>query len=195
VFDDAWALADAEFGAPLARVTDALARQAGVVRQHSRIASDASLHDWRQAYNTLGAHEAWRVHGAWIRTARPRFGDAIAGRWQVAERTTDAEAATAQASKERIRAHVRSALGRRGVAVLPSAASLAPLRDADAAHVNAVRLRTMGITCIAGLAGLPQVSLPLRASGDEPLGVSLLGPAGSDLALIDLAIRLHREIA
>jgi amidase len=194
-FDDAWALADAEFTAPLARATELLARLVGAVPQHGRIAADASLHDWRQAYNTAGAHEAWRVHGAWIQAAQPRFGDAIAGRWQVASRTTDAEAATAHMTKERVRAHLRRVLGAHGVAVLPSAASLAPLRDANAEQVNAVRLRTMAITCIAGLAGLPQVSLPLKAPGGEPLGVSLLGPAGSDLALIELARRLHGEIA
>jgi amidase len=195
VFDDAWAQADAEFAAPLLRVTDVLAGHAGVLPRHSRIAADATLHDWREAYNRAGAHEAWRVHGAWIRAAQPRFGEAIAGRWQMAGRTTDAEAATAHATKDRVRAHVRSVLGAHGVAVLPSAASLAPLRDASAEQVNAVRLRTMAITCIAGLAGLPQVSLPLQSAGGEPLGVSLLGPAGSDRVLIELARRLHDEIA
>jgi amidase len=194
VFDDAWALADAEFAAPLARVTDGLARHAGVGPQHSRIASDASLHDWRQIYNTVGAHEAWQVHGAWIRETRPHFGDAITGRWQIAAHTTDAEAAAARTAMARIREEVRRVLGASGVAVLPSAASLALLRDTDAEHVNAVRLRTMAITCIAGLAGLPQVNLPLQAAGGEPLGVSLLGPVGSDRALIELATRLHGVI-
>jgi len=52
-------------------------------------------------------------------------------------------------------------------------------------------LRTMAITCIAGLAGLPQVSLPLESPDGEPLGISLLGPVGSDLSLIRLAVRLH----
>ena len=55
----------------------------------------------------------------------------------------------------------------------------------------AVRLRTMAITCIAGLAGLPQVSLPLTLPDGTVLGVSLLGPAGSDLALIRLAVQLQ----
>ena len=77
------------------------------------------------------------------------------------------------------------------MAVLPSAASLAPRRDADPAAVDAVRLRTMAITCIAGLAGLPQVSLPLTLPDGTVLGVSLLGPAGSDLALIRLAVQLQ----
>jgi amidase len=93
-----------------------------------------------------------------------------------------------------IRARVRNMLGARAIAVLPSAASLAPLRAADAAHVQAVRMRTMAITCIAGLAGLPQVSLPLRTAAGEPVGVSLLGPAGSDRTLIELASQLHGDL-
>ena len=63
-----------------------------------------------------------------------------------------------------------------------------------AAQVDAVRLRTMAITCIAGLAGLPQVNLPLAADDGTPLGISLLGPAGSDRALIGLATALAREL-
>lgn len=190
-FDDAWALADAEFAGPLADLTDSLARHAGVPPRRCRIASDTSLDDWRQIYNTVGAHDAWQAHGAWIRAAQPRFGDAIASRWQAAAATTDAAAAIARAAMTRIREHVRGVLGTSGVAVLPSAASLALLRDADAEHVNAVRQRTMAITCIAGLAGLPQVSLPLQVLGSETLGVSLLGPAGSDRKLIELAMVLH----
>jgi amidase len=40
---------------------------------------------------------------------------------------------------------------------------------------------------VAGLAGLPQVSMPFTTPAGLPIGVSLLGPAGSDLALIGLA--------
>ncbi|PZO11209.1 MAG: amidase, partial [Burkholderiales bacterium] len=58
----------------------------------------------------------------------------------------------------------------------------------------AVRLRTMAITCVAGLAGLPQVSLPLRLPDGSVLGVSLMGPAGSDLALIGLALQLQATL-
>ncbi|MEY8877310.1 MAG: hypothetical protein AB9M60_12425, partial [Leptothrix sp. (in: b-proteobacteria)] len=86
-------------------------------------------------------------------------------------------------------------LGAHGVALLPSAATLAPRRDTDPASIDDLRARTLRITSIAGLAGLPQVSLPWVAeSGAEsgtPLGLSLLGPAGSDRALIALARRLH----
>jgi amidase len=45
----------------------------------------------------------------------------------------------------------------------------------------------MSILCIAGLAGLPQVSLPLATLDGLPLGFSLVGPWGSDRQLLALA--------
>ncbi|MFN7432567.1 MAG: amidase, partial [Betaproteobacteria bacterium] len=44
--------------------------------------------------------------------------------------------------------------------------------------------------CSAGLAGLPQVSLPLATRLGAPLGLSLLGPAGSDRSLVAMAEQL-----
>ena len=193
--EDAAALADAEFAAPLQRALQALAQHLGVASQTAQAAAGEALSTWRQAYVTAGAHEGWQTHGRWITEQRPVFGAAIAARWQAASQVSDAAAATARAEVARIRSQVRALLGEDGVAVLPSAASLAPRRDADPVQVDAVRLRTMAITCIAGLAGLPQVSLPLSAADGTPLGVSLMGPAGSDLALIRLATVLASELA
>lgn len=192
---DAWELADAAFASPLRRVRDALAARLEAAPETLRIAGAETLDTWRQTYATAGAFEGWQVHGAWILTHRPVFGAAIAARWQAASQVDDAAAAAARTAVQCIRARVRALLGDDGVAVLPSAASVAPRRDAGAAAVDAVRLRTMAITCIAGLAGLPQVSLPLSAPDGLPLGVSLLGPEGSDLALIRLAANLHAALA
>ncbi len=191
--EDAVALADAEFCAPLQQVSQWLAGRVGTGVLNVHAAPGEALTSWRQTYATAGAHEGWRVHGPWISDQRPVFGAAVAARWQAASQIGEAAAALAREEAGRIRAQVRALLGEDGVAVLPSAASRAPLRNADPAQVDAVRLRTMAITCIAGLAGLPQVNLPLAAVDGTPLGVSLLGPPGSDLALIRLATSLVRE--
>ena len=110
-------------------------------------------------YTTAGAHEAWACTAHGSREHQPVFGAgdrrALAGGQP---RPSDRRSGGGKAAA--IRAHVRGAARRRRCGVLPSAASLAPLRDADPAAVDAVRMRTMAITCIAGLAGLPQVSLP-----------------------------------
>lgn len=195
VFDDAAALADPLFAAPLARVRDALAGLLGRPVGSVRAAGDTPLADWRQVYNTASAHEAWQTHGAWITRERPVFGEAIAGRWRMASGVSDAAAADAWAQRTRIQDHVRGLLGEATVALLPSAASLAPRLDAAPAEVDAVRLRTMAITCIAGLGGLPQVSVPVDTADGDVVGISLMGPPGSDLALIRLAVRLHARLA
>ena len=43
------------------------------------------------------------------------------------------------------------------------------------------------LMCIAGLAGLPQVGLPLACFNGCPVGISLVGPRHSDLGLLKLA--------
>ncbi len=191
ILQDAWALANPVFAEPLQRARDALAALLGTQAVAQRFAGDTPLTDWRQVYATAGAHEGWTTHGAWITEHAPHFGAPIAARWKAASQVTDEAARLARDQARAIRQQVRDLLGADGVAILPSAASLAPRRDADPSAVDAVRLRTMAITCIAGLTGLPQVSLPVRLAGGGVLGVSLLSPAGSNLALTRLATKLQ----
>lgn len=189
-FDDACALADPVFELPMRCTTRTLETQIGARVERLRVSEAFSLEAWRQAYVTSGAWEGWQTHGQWITEHQPAFGAAIAGRWRAASQVDAEAAAAARLQAAAIRSRVRALIGSDGLVVLPSAASLAPLRDADPAEVDAVRLRTMAITCIAGLAGLPQVSIPMETADGQPLGVSLLGPAGSDLALIRIAQRI-----
>jgi amidase len=46
--------------------------------------------------------------------------------------------------------------------------------------------------CIAGLARLPQVSLPLATLNGCPLGLSLIAARGNDTLLLALAIKLMK---
>lgn len=220
---DACDEADAVFAEPLARVTDALATllaQAGTAAevQDVRVAdgprgsgesvpgptspvTDAvtdpaggGLESWRMTYVTASAFDAWQAQGEWITSAQPVFGDAIASRWKFASTVTRAAADAAFARKAAIVDHMNALLGQDGIAVLPSASSVALLRDAAPDVVDTVRTRTFRITCIAGLSGLPQVNLPFIGEGGLPVGVSLLGPKGSDMALIRIAVRLGRQL-
>jgi len=50
----------------------------------------------------------------------------------------------------------------------------------------------MRLTCIAGLSGLPQVSLPIGSVAGCPVGLSFVGWAGGDEALLELCGRLSR---
>jgi amidase len=81
-------------------------------------------------------------------------------------------------------------LGGRTVLALPSAPGIALLRNSPAKALDDLRARALPILCIAGLAGLPQVSLPLAQLDGCPLGLSLIAARGNDTMLLELAGRL-----
>jgi amidase len=81
-------------------------------------------------------------------------------------------------------------LGNDGVLVLPTMPDVAPLIADDEAGLESYRNRAIHLLCMAGLAGFPQLSLPLTTRLGAPLGLSLLGPPGSDRSLVALAERI-----
>jgi amidase len=101
-------------------------------------------------------------------------------------------AAEARVTQERARDRIR-AIAQPGVLlVLPTSPSIAPLADAPNAVHESFRTRAMRMTCIAGLSGLPQMSIPVGTVGGSPVGLSFIGWAGGDEMLLDLAVRLAR---
>lgn len=183
-----WDMAEPEIKPGLKVVQDTVAGLLGVKPEDQDLLPNGhSLEDWRRAYHLASAHEAWGIHGAWIEQHQPVMGKAIADRFKFAATVSGEQASKAWSEIGAVKTRVRQFVGETSVVVLPSSASTAPRLDADPASVDDVRMRTMRITCVAGLSGLPQVSIPMVASSGKPYGVSLLGPAGSDLALLRLA--------
>jgi amidase len=78
------------------------------------------------------------------------------------------------------------------VLVLPTVPGIAPLRDTPAAELEDYRGRAMSLLCIAGLARLPQINLPLVRLDGCPLGLSLVAARGGDMMLLALAKALSR---
>lgn len=65
---------------------------------------------------------------------------------------------------------------------------MAPPRGAPVDDVEVTwRNQVMCLLCIAGLGGLPQVSLPLAQVDGLPVGVSMVTRRDSDEALLTLA--------
>jgi amidase len=156
----------------------------------SVVVADEGLESWRQTYRIVSAHESWKMHGQWIDEHRSGLSSTIAERFAFAKSVTDFAAIAARKKQSEIRWRVRHLLGSDGVLVLPSAPGAAPKLNATADEIEAVRQRIQRLTSIAGLAGLPQVSLPGLSIEGSPIGLSLLGPEGSDHLLLKLAEKL-----
>lgn len=140
------------------------------------------------AFRVVQAFEAWAAHGDWL-TAHPGVLDAdVAARFADAAAVTETAADAARSDAASARSAIRDWLGDR-VLILPTTAGRAPLLSATAAEVDAERGRTLRLTALASIAGLPAVAAPVRGADGLPSSVCFVGPAGSDLALIRAAAR------
>ena len=73
----------------------------------------------------------------------------------------------------------------------PDFTTSCPLRGTETNTLEIVyRTQAMNLLCIAGLGGLPQISLPLVTQGGLPLGLSFIGAPGCDMNLLALAVSL-----
>lgn len=150
---------------------------------------DSSLADWAEAVRIVQAREAWGAHGAWIRAARPRFGPGVVDRFAAAEKVTAAEHASAASARTMAAQRVLDLVGDDSIVVLPTSPSVAPPRDAPEPRLADWRRALMALTSMANVSGCPQVTVPVARVDGAPVGLSLLGPRGSDGALIALARR------
>jgi aspartyl-tRNA(Asn)/glutamyl-tRNA(Gln) amidotransferase subunit A len=150
--------------------------------------------DWlaraSQCFRTLQGRSIWRTHGDWIASHKPGFAPDIHARFLWCATLTDADQAFAENEREALRAEIESWFSDVDLILLPTTPGAAPLLGADAAWMDTYRSQLMGLTAPAGLAGLPQIHLPVLTDERAPCGVSLLGRRGADKALLQLAVDL-----
>jgi amidase len=150
------------------------------------VVAHEGLDRWFAAFRHLQALEIWANHADWVRENEPKFGPGVKERFEYAATLTDADRAEHQPVRDIARARLSELLGEGDTVILMPTAPVSPKRDAAVAEVEAFRARTMGLTCLAGLTGCPQLSMPL-AHEAAPIGISLLGPRGSDESLLTIA--------
>ena len=144
----------------------------------------------RECFRILQAREVWQTFGEWVTAAKPALGPGIKARIEASARVTEAEAAPAAALHHEIRDRLRAQIPPGTVLCLPTAASLPPTSDPNGPELDDFRAQTMALICLSGLSGLPQVAIPAAEIDGCPVGLSFIGWAGGDEALLDLSVQL-----
>lgn len=139
------------------------------------------------AFRRLQGREAWETHGAMITRYQPPLGPGVAERFAYGSQVSDQEVRDARATQAPHRDRLDALLGGNSVLLLPTMPDVAPLLTEGEASLDAYRNTAINLLCLAGLAGLPQVTMPLATRMGAPLGISLVGPRGSDVSLARLA--------
>lgn len=170
------------------RMKNVVANALGLVRAAKQ--PPFSIDELYWATRKLQAYEAWAEHGEWISVKRRRIGQAIYDRFAFGRTVSAAEMIAETKKRDAFRAAFADLLGDDGILVLPTVPCAAPLAASSSEKKDAFREQAIRLLCWSGLSGFPQISLPLGAVEGAPFGISLLGPAGSDLALIRLGRRV-----
>jgi amidase len=142
------------------------------------------------AFRRLQGWEAWEADGALIEHYGLQLGPGVAERFAYAAALTEAEVEKARPVREAARHRLRGLLAPDAVLLLPTMPDVAPLLSDSEEALDSYRNQALNLLCLSGLSGLPQATLPLAMRHGAPLGISLMGPAGSDLSLVRLAARL-----
>jgi amidase len=146
-------------------------------------------------FHAIKQWEAWQAHGKWIRATNPDFADNIRANFEAASRVPDAEHRQALGDRARLRASMQRDLAPDSVICLPTAWTIAPLKQAFAEDLAFNRKRDLVLGCVAGLLGAPQVSIPV-VIGPYAIGLSLIAARCEDERLLALAesvdVKTHR---
>ena len=189
---DIWAMLDADVisaqAEPLARVQAAL----GTAADTNVILDDIETLFWR--FRHIQGREAWMVNGPMIERFCPPLGPGVAERFAWSKTVTAEQFAQGVAYRERFKKYLAELLGQDGVLVMPTGPDIAPLTDDGGEKLESYRNRSLKMLSISGLSGFPQITMPLGKRLDAPLGLSLLGPAGSDASLVVLAERVAAQL-
>jgi amidase len=144
-------------------------------------------HGAAECLRLLQGHEAWRTHGAWIESERPRFGAGIADRFEAARAIGARDVGEAERVRAGIAAGADALLPRGWLLCQPSAPGPAPRRSSSPGALQERRARTLLLTAFASLTGRPEITLPMLRVDGAPVGVSLIGWRGGDEALFQAA--------
>ena len=111
-------------------------------------------------------------------------------RFEIARAVTAEQETAERAKREKILQGIYGLVTPGTIVALPSAPCIAPLATSTMDQFEQYRLRVMRLVVTAGIAGLPQINVPVGTVHGCPVGLGLIGWRNGDEALLDLAVSL-----
>ncbi len=142
---------------------------------------------WFEVLRNIQWWEFNQAHGEWISRNLASFGEEIRGRLEKISSVTRQEMEEQRQVRKQLIDQIERIAPPGTLIVFPTAPGIAPLKGRSIDVARASRLNTLRHTCIAAVAGLPQVSMPLIEQDGCPIGISFLGARGQDGQLLAAA--------
>lgn len=186
---DAFGFADADVAGALQPMVKRLAALVGSSREE--VMAPPGLSVWARAQRTLQPVEAYNTFRPWLDERNPRFAFSVAKALVMGSLVPPAEQAWAQLMRQEVRARMAYLLPAGTILCLPTTPFPAPLLGQKLSVLDPLRDRITCLCAQGGHAGHPQVSLPGTTVDGLPVGLSIIGPRGSDATLVAVAKALE----
>jgi len=198
---EAFQLADEEVREALSAAIEQLRKQfPGRVRDTSlaELCSDDRAVDpmtWLTIYRVLQGTEMMSCLGPWIAGSNAAFGPAPTAGLEFVKKLDRTRINESAKLREQLCERLNSFLANGDLICLPSAPAGAPLKGSKAYDRSSdYYQRTLSLTAIAGVARLPQISLPVGNVAGAPIGLSLAAAYRGDLAVLKAAKTLTLQL-
>lgn len=151
---------------------------------------DEGLDGLNARQQILQPAESMATFADWLDRENPRLSWEVALGRARAMLADPGKVPAAQAFREAFRDDIGYVLDGDAVLALPTVPFVAPLMGQPRSTMAALRARISRFTCIAGLSGLPQVSLPLGLAHGLPIGLSFIAAPNREDLLLHLVQKL-----
>lgn len=145
------------------------------------------LSDWANVYRVLAGAEIWAEHGAWVAVNGSHLAEDILERFMVGSRIGADEIAQEQKVRDAATQTLAGMLANNAIIIMPTTPGPAPSVCSPASVLAAERRRVQLLVSPAGVAGLPQVSMPWIKVDGAPVGLSVIGARGNDGTVVHAA--------
>lgn len=162
--------------------------------QHIQLHKNNSLDPFAlqagESFRILQGYAIWQEHGHWLSQQPRDIADDILTRFNWCRTISEAQVTVAKTQQQQVIAAINQSLQQVDALILPTTPGRSPVLNSSDHELAEYRHTLLNLTALAGLAGLPQLHLPLFHIDNSPCGLSLLGKAGSEQQLIQIAEQL-----
>ena len=182
---DTFGFADAGVAAALQPMVKRLASVIGSSRED--VMAPQGLSVWARAQRSLQPVEAYNTFKDWLDECNPRLAFSVARALVAGSMILESERGWANLMRQEARGRMAYLLPAGTILCLPTTPFPAPLKGQRLSALDPLRDRITCLCAQGGLAGHPQVSLPGATVDGLPVGLSIIGPRGSDATLVAVA--------
>lgn len=154
--------------------------------------SHQGLENWLRTFSTIHLSEIWSSLGSWIEASQPDLGEKIATSFRLAKEMDRSKLSQALLTREIYFKKLLSFLGPYDLLCIPTTPTYAPLKNSIGLNraKDPYYQNTASLTCLAGIGGLPQITVPCVEVEGKPLGLSFLAAHQNDAFLLQAVEQL-----